>query len=197
MTTTPNQRGGSKRASPLRLTPDQDALIRDAAAATGQSLTEFVTMAAVTRAEDTLADRRVFRLDDAAWSEFSAILDRPAERIPAPTKLLSERAPNLVPCVLLGRLAVDRLGSGLGARTLARAGRDLVNPGRGRPDRRATTTCSRIARSGSQFLRNPRIQTLSQRPTAPVHAFDRCPGLSRKVSLRSRPTTTDGTAGFI
>jgi uncharacterized protein (DUF1778 family) len=75
----------------VRLTPDQDALIRDAAAVSGQSLTDFVTAAAVTRAEDTLADRPVFRLDDAAWTEFSAILDRPARRIPELAKLLSER----------------------------------------------------------------------------------------------------------
>jgi len=77
----------------MRLTPNQDALIRDAASATGQSLTEFVTTAAVARAEDTLADRRVFRLDDAAWSEFNAILDRPAQRLPELAKLLAEPAP--------------------------------------------------------------------------------------------------------
>lgn len=77
----------------MRLTPHQDALIRDAAATTGQSLTEFVTTAAVTRAEDTLADRRVFRLDDIAWAEFTAILDRPAHRIPDLAKLLNEPAP--------------------------------------------------------------------------------------------------------
>lgn len=75
------------------LTPNQDALIRDAAATTGQSLTEFVTAAAVTRAADTLADRRVFRLDDAAWSEFNAILDRLAKRIPELAALLNETAP--------------------------------------------------------------------------------------------------------
>lgn len=77
----------------MRLTPDQDALIRNAAAVTGQSLTEFVTTAAMTRAEDTLADRRVFRLDDAAWTEFTAILDRPAKRVPELANLLSEPAP--------------------------------------------------------------------------------------------------------
>lgn len=49
---------------------------------TGQSLTQFVTAAAVTRAEDTLADRRVFRLDDAAWTQFAAILDRPGHTHP-------------------------------------------------------------------------------------------------------------------
>lgn len=77
----------------VRITPDQDALIRDAAAVTGQSLTEFVTTAAVARAEDTLADRRVFRLDDAAWAEFAEILDRPAKRVPELATLLNQIPP--------------------------------------------------------------------------------------------------------
>lgn len=92
--TTAAEAARSKQARlAMRLTSDQDALIRDAAAVSGQSLTDFVIMAAVTRAEDTLADRQVFRLDDAAWAEFSAILDRPAQRIPELARLLNERAP--------------------------------------------------------------------------------------------------------
>jgi len=93
MTNAPETTRRKQARLAVRLTPDQDALIRDAAASSGQSLTDFVTAAAVTRAEDTLADRRVFRLDDAAWAEFSAILDRPARRIPDLAKLLSESAP--------------------------------------------------------------------------------------------------------
>lgn len=93
MATTPESIKRKQARLAMRLTPDQDALIRDAAAATGQSLTDFVTSAAISKAEDALADRRVFRLDDAAWAEFSAILDRPAERVPELAKLLSERAP--------------------------------------------------------------------------------------------------------
>ena len=77
----------------VRLTPEQDTLIRDAAAASGQSLTDFVTAAAVTRAEDALADRRAFRLDDVAWDEFTAALDRPTQRIPELAALLNARAP--------------------------------------------------------------------------------------------------------
>ncbi|QIM16473.1 DUF1778 domain-containing protein [Leucobacter insecticola] len=77
----------------VRLTPDQDALIRDAAATSGQSISEFVTTAALTRAEDTLVDRRLFRLDDQAWAEFSAILDRPAQRLPELAALLNDPAP--------------------------------------------------------------------------------------------------------
>jgi uncharacterized protein (DUF1778 family) len=93
MTTVPDDSRRKAARLAMRLTPHQDALIRDAAAVTGQSLTEFVTAAAITRAEDTLADRRVFRLDDAAWTEFSAILDRPARRIPELANLLATPAP--------------------------------------------------------------------------------------------------------
>lgn len=93
MATTPEATRRKQARLAVRLTPDQDALIRDAAAVSGQSLTDFVTAAAVTRAEDTLADRRVFRLDDVAWAEFSAILDSPAQSIPELVKLLNEPAP--------------------------------------------------------------------------------------------------------
>jgi uncharacterized protein (DUF1778 family) len=91
--TTPGTARRKEARLAMRLTPDQDALIRDAASAAGQSLTEFVTTAAVTRAEDTLADRRVFRLDGAAWAEFNAILDQPAKRVPELARLLGEPAP--------------------------------------------------------------------------------------------------------
>lgn len=93
MTATPQATRRKDARLAMRLTPDQDALIRHAAAVTGQSLTEFVTTAALARAEDTLADRRAFRLDLAAWTEFAAILDRPAMHIPELATLLNEPAP--------------------------------------------------------------------------------------------------------
>jgi uncharacterized protein (DUF1778 family) len=91
---TPSEAARRKQARiAVRITPNQDALIRDAAALRGQSLTDFITMAAVQLAEDTLADRRTFRLQDIAWTEFAAILDRPAHRVPELVELLSERPP--------------------------------------------------------------------------------------------------------
>ena len=92
VTTTPEADRRKNARLAVRLTPEQDALIRDAAAVSGQSLTEFVTAAALLRAEDTLADRRVFRLGDLAWAEFATLLDRPARRIPELVTLLNERA---------------------------------------------------------------------------------------------------------
>jgi uncharacterized protein (DUF1778 family) len=77
----------------VRLRSEQDSLIRDAAAASGQTMTEFVTAAAVERAHNTLADRRVFRLDDQAWAQFTALLDRPAQPIRELSDLLNRRAP--------------------------------------------------------------------------------------------------------
>lgn len=77
----------------VRITPDQDSLIRDAAATTGQSLSEFVTSAAISRAHDALADRRMFHLVDFAWAEFTAILDRPTSRIEELAELLQHTRP--------------------------------------------------------------------------------------------------------
>lgn len=39
------------------------------------------------------ADRLVFRIDDAAWQDFVAVLDRPAQTIPALAELLAEVPP--------------------------------------------------------------------------------------------------------
>ncbi|WP_347352773.1 DUF1778 domain-containing protein [Intrasporangium sp.] len=76
----------------VRLSSDQDELIRRAAEVEGASLTEFTVAATVSHAVDVLADRRMFSLDDAAWSEFLALLDRPVRHKPRLTRLLTEPA---------------------------------------------------------------------------------------------------------
>lgn len=73
----------------MRVGEDVDAIVRLAAEQTDQPLTDFVVQAARTVAEDTLADRRVFRLDQSAWDEFIELLDRPARPIPELARLLS------------------------------------------------------------------------------------------------------------
>lgn len=73
----------------MRVAEHVDAVVRLAAEQTDQSLTDFVVQAARAVAEDTLADRRVFRLDETAWDEFVEILDRPARPIPELARLLS------------------------------------------------------------------------------------------------------------
>jgi uncharacterized protein (DUF1778 family) len=74
----------------VRLTSEQDALIRRAAEVEGTDLTNFTVMATLAHARDVLADRRLFTLDDAAWAEFLAMLDRPVSHKPQLEKLMSE-----------------------------------------------------------------------------------------------------------
>lgn len=74
----------------VRLSSDQDALIRHAAEVEGTTITEFTVAATMNHAVDVLADRRVFAIDDAAWSEFLAVLDRPVSHKPRLEKLLTE-----------------------------------------------------------------------------------------------------------
>lgn len=73
----------------LRVTAAQDAVVRRVLDVTGESLNEYVVRHAVQAAEMDLADRRVFVLDDAAWSDLQALLDRPPSPKPELARLLA------------------------------------------------------------------------------------------------------------
>jgi uncharacterized protein (DUF1778 family) len=75
-----------------RLTPEQDALIRRAAEVEGTDLTDFTVTAALAHAREMLADRRLFMLSDAAWTEFLVALDRPVSHKPRLEKPFAERS---------------------------------------------------------------------------------------------------------
>ena len=74
----------------VRLSSEQDALIRHAAEVVGTSITEFTVAATMSHALDVLADQRVFAIDEAAWGEFLAVLDRPVCHKPRLERLLAE-----------------------------------------------------------------------------------------------------------
>ncbi len=74
----------------VRLTADQDAVIRAAAEAQGVDLTTFTVTAALAHAQDVLADRRLFILDEDAWDAFLERLDQPATSIPPLEQLFAE-----------------------------------------------------------------------------------------------------------
>lgn len=76
-----------------RLTPSPAELIRRAAEVVDETEAEFVMRAAVSRASDVLADRRLFVLDDASWTEFLAILKRPTTPKPRLAALLRDSPP--------------------------------------------------------------------------------------------------------
>lgn len=77
----------------LRVSRNQAALIRRAADAQDKSLTEFVVTSASVAAEQVLADRRWFQLDDSAWESFEALLDRPAVFKPRLSEVMNAKDP--------------------------------------------------------------------------------------------------------
>lgn len=73
----------------VRVTDQQDALIREAAAAAGQTVTAFLLSAAEDRAHSLLDDRRHLVMSDRAFAAFAAALDAPSEQVPALDELFS------------------------------------------------------------------------------------------------------------
>lgn len=77
----------------LRVAPAEDALLRQAAELSGESLSRFLLDSGRERAERLLADRTRFVLDESAWKKFSAALDRPAEVKPGVADLFGRPRP--------------------------------------------------------------------------------------------------------
>ena len=71
------------------LTPEQNAVLRRAAEARGESANDYVLRHAVEAAEMELADRRVFVVDDGAWTELQELLSKPPALPPAMITLLT------------------------------------------------------------------------------------------------------------
>src|SRR3984885_4182166 len=74
----------------LRLTPSAKRTLQTAALAAHQSVSEFVLESALARAEETLPDRRRFRLSAAQWEAFQAALSAPPRPSRRWAKLLKE-----------------------------------------------------------------------------------------------------------
>jgi uncharacterized protein (DUF1778 family) len=73
----------------VRLAPSQASLIRQAAESQDKSLTDFIVTSAANAAEQVLADRRWFRLEESSWEVFEVLLDRPAILKPRLAELLA------------------------------------------------------------------------------------------------------------
>lgn len=74
----------------LRVSRAQNELIRDAAREVDQTTSAFVLTSVLASAENVLADRVRFRLDERRWREFTRALDRPARSIPQLRRLLHD-----------------------------------------------------------------------------------------------------------
>jgi uncharacterized protein (DUF1778 family) len=76
----------------LRLTPEAKRTLNIAASAAGRSVSEFVLESALSRAEETLADRRHFGLNAEQWEAFMAALEAPSRELPELERLMRERS---------------------------------------------------------------------------------------------------------
>jgi len=75
----------------IRTTRSAKALLRRAARASDMNVTDFLLDAGLNAAEEALADRRHFVLDDARRKAFFAALDRPVMKRPKLAKLLATK----------------------------------------------------------------------------------------------------------
>jgi uncharacterized protein (DUF1778 family) len=71
----------------VRVSDEQNAMIREAAALAGETVTAFLLSAAQERARVLLDERRHLVLSARAFERFAAALDAPAEPVPAMTEL--------------------------------------------------------------------------------------------------------------
>jgi uncharacterized protein (DUF1778 family) len=74
----------------LRLTLAAKQTLQAAAAAARRSVSDFVLESALNRADEALADRRVFALSSENWRAFQKALDAPTKPLPRLRKLLAE-----------------------------------------------------------------------------------------------------------
>ncbi|EIC20752.1 type II toxin-antitoxin system TacA family antitoxin [Thiorhodovibrio frisius] len=65
-------------------------LLQEAARASHKTVSEFLLDAGLTAANQALADRRHFQLDEAQWRAFAAALDRPVQSKPRLNRLLND-----------------------------------------------------------------------------------------------------------
>ena len=75
----------------VRTTAAVKEMLQRAAALAHKNVSEFLLDAGLRAATDTIADRRLFALDDGKWAEFQEALDRPVTHKPHLARLLSER----------------------------------------------------------------------------------------------------------
>lgn len=74
----------------LRLSLDAKQKLYAAAAAAKLSVSDFVLDSALSRADETLADRQRFGLNAEQWSAFMSALDEPPRSHPRMKRLLNE-----------------------------------------------------------------------------------------------------------
>ncbi|HZZ90214.1 MAG TPA: DUF1778 domain-containing protein [Caulobacteraceae bacterium] len=75
----------------LRMTASAKRTLQQAASAANKTVSEFLLDSGLSAAMNTLADRRVFQLDEAQWSAFMTALDHPPADNPGLRDLLARK----------------------------------------------------------------------------------------------------------
>jgi uncharacterized protein (DUF1778 family) len=83
--------GKSERID-VRTSRSTKALLQRAAASSHKNVSEFLLAAGIAAAEESLMNRRLFRLDDAQWRAFQEALDRPVIKKVRLARLLSKKS---------------------------------------------------------------------------------------------------------
>jgi uncharacterized protein (DUF1778 family) len=76
----------------IRISPAAKRLLLGAAKLRHKSLSEFVLDTALTEAENTLAEKRLYTLGEGAWGAFVQALDAPPRTHPRMQRLLTEKS---------------------------------------------------------------------------------------------------------
>jgi uncharacterized protein (DUF1778 family) len=74
----------------VRVSPSAKSKLQAAASSVHRSVSDFVMESALSRAEETLADRRTFGLDAEKWTAFQTALDAVPRPLPGLKQLLDE-----------------------------------------------------------------------------------------------------------
>lgn len=74
----------------FRISKSAKSKLQAAASISHRGVTDFVLDSALSKAEEALADRRTFGLDDSAWNALQAALDAPPRSLPKLKALLHE-----------------------------------------------------------------------------------------------------------
>jgi uncharacterized protein (DUF1778 family) len=76
----------------IRTTQYAKRLLQEAARVAHKNVSDFLLENGIAAAEQSLADRRLFALNDTAWNAFQAVLDQPvAKSKPQLRKLLTHK----------------------------------------------------------------------------------------------------------
>jgi uncharacterized protein (DUF1778 family) len=75
----------------IRLTTAAKQALRAAAEASHKTVSDFVLESALSKADEVLAERRVFKLGAEDWAAFQAAFDAPPEPTPRLARLFGEK----------------------------------------------------------------------------------------------------------